>query len=153
MKILRNILLCSAVAALAVGCGDDGSDDHDHEHQDAGADAGDTDAAVTEATLAWVTPPPTTVVMDQALEGTFSVTTEGTIHVTEIRACEGQVENCGLGGQDTYDLTAPATADGDNYTGSLTIDTVGTWTVVGFAHVDENPHVTEAVEVAVTTPI
>lgn len=123
-------ILALALALFAPACGDDEAD---------------PDAAHLEFSVA----PPETMTAGTAVDVTWMVHTEGDLHHTEIRACEGHADTCGLGGADSFDLNFAATAGDASYTASLSFDAAAHWTVVVFAHVGETPHVTKAIHISV----
>ena len=84
-----------------------------------------------------------------AVEVTWTIETEGELHHTEIRACMGHSNDCGLGGADSFDQNFAATMNDGMYTASITLDTAGPWTVVAFAHVGETPHISEVIHATV----
>lgn len=134
-------LLAALVLIFAPSCDDEDSGDGHGDH-------GTGEHA--DAELEWVEGPPATAAVGTPIEAVFAVHTEGDIHVTELRACMGQaVADCGLGGEESFDLTMPAAADGANYRGSLTFDTAGVWTVVAYAHVGPDPFTSAHAEVTV----
>jgi hypothetical protein len=66
------------------------------------------------------------------------------VHVAQLRACMGEVPDCGV---DTDELEEYATEDAGTWTAELSLPSAGTWTVVAWAHVDEDPHLSEPVTV------
>lgn len=131
---MTQFLLVVAISSLSLAlaaCGEDSHDDPDHAHLD------------------WITAPETTQTAGTSMDVTWMVHTEGDLHHTEIRACMGQTAECGLDGQDSFDMNFQATMDGDNYNATVTLDTVGTWSVAVYAHVGETPHISEVIYVTV----
>ncbi len=55
------------------------------------------------------------------------------------------VMDCGLGDTSTYTSFTGSMVDG-TFTASVQLDTAGTYSVVGWAHVGENPHVSDLYE-------
>ncbi len=121
--------ILSAALLSAAACGDDG------------ADAG------TE--LMFVEAPPTTLTVDTAVDVSWMVHAHGELHHTEIRACMGHSTDCGLGGADSFDKNFAATMEGEVYTASVSIDAAGPWTIAVFAHVDEDPHISNVIHTTV----
>lgn len=95
-------------------------------------------------TVTWTVRPPQTVAVNTPFNAAYTVETHGELHVTLLRACQGVVPDCGL---HDFDLESFATADSGGYTGALTLPSAGTWTVVGWIHVDLDPHISEPVTV------
>ena len=127
--IRKNILGLAAIALFAAaGCGD--------EHAD-------------EVHLHWITMPDATLTAGTAVPVSWSAHADGDLHHTEIRACMGEVAECGLGDMSSFDENFAATPEGDNFTASVSLDVAGTWTVVVYAHVDADPHISEAAIVTV----
>ena len=115
--------------------GDDDDDDDDHGDHGEGT-------AGSEATLDWVNRPPEEATAGTPFRVTFSIETEDEIHVTEIRVCAGaDVEMCGHGGEDTFDMTFPAPEVEAGYEGEVTLD-AGDYTIVGYAHIGPDPFTT-----------
>ena len=98
------------------------------------------------ATVTWVTRPPQHVAVNTPFTASYTVSTEGELHVTELRACQGVVPDCGL---HDFDWTVYTAEDGGQFSGSMSLATAGTWTVVGWIHVDTNPFISEPVTVVV----
>jgi hypothetical protein len=118
------VLLAAGLAAVAA-CGDD---------------------APEETRVTWIDPPPATANVGQTLTATFRVTTPGTLHVAILRGCRGEVPDCGLAG---FDAEGYADIEIDPMTAGLTPTEPGTWSVAVYAHVDEDPHLSEVMTVDV----
>ncbi|PRQ03125.1 hypothetical protein [Enhygromyxa salina] len=99
------------------------------------------------ASIMWETTPTETTTVDDAIAAAWTVETEGDVHICELRACKGMVEDCGLDGDD--DASAIASEMGGSYETELLLPEPGTWTVVAWAHVDTEPYISEAVLVTV----
>ena len=140
---MRTVLLMAAVVCallIAPACSDDAGDSAHDTHADT-HDTHDThDTGSAPATLSWDAAPPATATAGVEFTATFTVETEGEIHVTELRACAGENHQCGQGDMSTYDVSVPAPADGDVYAGAITLPDAGAWTVVAFAHVGADPY-------------
>lgn len=121
-----------ALAAFAPACGDDG-------------DSSDPDAAH----LMFVTPPPTAMTADTAVEVTYAVHTEGDLHHQEIRACMGHNDECGLGDASSFDMNFAGTKEGEAYTASVML-AEGPWTIAVFAHVGATPHISDVIHATVS---
>ena len=112
---------------------------------DSGDDSGDDGEPQTQ--IVWSTAPAETVAAGTPLSASFTVDTQGEVHVAQLQACMGEVPDCGV--EANYDLAEYATEDAGIWTGALTLDTPGTWTVVAWAHVDEDPHLSDPISVSV----
>ena len=124
------IFAFALVSSLALSaCDDNGDPNHAH--------------------LDWIEAPATTMTAGVGAEVAWMVHTEGELHHTEVRACMGQVAECGLGGVESYDENFQATLDGDTYRATLTLEVAGEWSVAVFAHVGEAPNISEVVYVTV----
>jgi len=153
--ILQASIVSSVLALGLAGCdsGDSSTDTdggthgtHDSHDTHSHETHGDTESA--EAEVSWQTMPPMAATAGVPITASFTVETTGEIHVTELRACMGENHECGAGGEESFDVGAPAPASGDAYEGELTL-TAGTWTVVGYTHVDADPHTSAHVVVTV----
>lgn len=152
---MRTRLLLSLCLALgASGCDSDDEHDHDDEHgtdgdthTEHGTDS-DSDTSDADASVAWHAEPPAAATVGEAFEVMFMVNTTGDIHVTEVRVCEGaDIAECGLGEMGTYtSISAAMQADG-MYMASVTLDPAGEYTLVAFAHIGADPHVSASVSV------
>ncbi len=145
MSRLAHIAFACTVGLGMTACdsGDGSTETDTHDTHDS-HDTHDTHSHETssaEADVSWQTMPPATIVAGTPFTASFTVDTMGEIHVTELRACMGENHMCGLGGEESFDVSVPAPASGDAYEGELTLDTAGTWTVVGYTHVDADPHI------------
>lgn len=146
-RIATFLLACGFAVAMAACDSGDGateSDTHDthgtHDSHDS-HDSHSHDSHSAEAEVTWDAMPPATAAVGTPFTASFKVDTMGDIHVTELRACMGENHMCGLGGEETFDVSVPAPAAGEGYEGELTLDSAGTWTVVGYTHVDADPHI------------
>jgi hypothetical protein len=74
------------------------------------------------------------------------VVTDGEIHISELRACKGMIESCGLEGDDE---SAIASSDAGTFSAELALPEAGIWTVVAWVHVDGAPYVSDATNVTV----
>ena len=75
--------------------------------------------------------------------------TEEDLHHTEIRVCTGAgVTDCGLGAQGSY-LSFTGTMDAGTFTAPVTLSTAGAHTLRAWAHVGEEPHVSDAYDIDV----
>jgi hypothetical protein len=124
--------------------GDPSSETHADTHADHGADTSDADTMIH-----WHEEPPATATVEEAFDVMFMVHTEGEVHVREVRVCEGaDVPDCGLGEMDTFtSLTAMHNEDTGMDMASFILDTAGDYTVVAYAHVGADPHISDAVNV------
>ena len=160
MHIRRHLLVMSLpLSLLAVPACDEEEDgdesaetgghadhgDHaDHNHDGSGGEGADPNTSVD-----WIMMPAATVAAGEAVSATFSVTTEGELHVAELRACSGAgVADCGLGEMDSFTSAAGEDQGDGTYSASLTLD-AGAWTVVAYSHVGPDPHVSASVDVTV----
>jgi hypothetical protein len=84
--------------------------------------------------------------VNTAFTAGYTVETDGELHITLLRACQGVVPDCGL---HEFDLEVYATPVSGGFAGSLALPSAGTWTVVGWVHVDLDPHISEPVTVTV----
>ena len=131
MKLLSFAVLASTLTLAACG------DEHGH---------GDTD----EAEFSFTTAPPATLTAGEDQDVTYHMHVHGDLHHTELRACQGDVADCGLGSDDSYDENFAVSDNGDEtYTGVVNLTVVGTWTIVGYAHVGESPFTSDPVVVEV----
>ncbi|MCP4443963.1 MAG: hypothetical protein GY811_01275 [Myxococcales bacterium] len=135
-RIFNPLVLSSVLAVGTLAIGACGEDDHDHEHGD-------------EAHLMFVTAPGTTLTAGEDAAVTWMVHTEGDLHHTEIRACMGHSDECGLGDTTSFDLNFTGTMGDDMYSTDVNIDTAGPWTIVVYAHVGETPHISDAIHATV----
>jgi hypothetical protein len=122
---LRSLIVClAALPALATlaACGDDGGG----------------------TSIDWPAPPSTATV-GQPINTTWSVTTDGTIHVSILRACFGDVPDCGVENGPSDIESFGEEGDPGQFTGSITLDQPGTWSLMIYTHIDLDPHVTEPV--------
>lgn len=110
---------------------------------------GDEDGA-DDAHLMFVTAPGAAITAGEDVAVTWMVHTEGDLHHTEIRACMGHSDDCGLGDMTSFDANFTGLMNGEMYSTNVNIDTAGPWTIVVFAHVGETPHISEAVHATVT---
>ena len=131
--IARSFTLVAAAALLLSLSACD-----EHEHTD-----------LNHAHLDWIDAPAATMAVGTAGDIAWMIHTEGELHHTEIRACMGQNAECGLGGVESYDENFQATMEGDTYNASVTLETAGTWSLAAFAHVGEEPNISEVVYVTV----
>ncbi|RMH35962.1 MAG: hypothetical protein D6689_22985 [Deltaproteobacteria bacterium] len=109
-------------------------DDHDHHH---------------EIDVSIVPPPPHTVTAGEPFDVTWVVINEShdELHHSEIRVCDGAgVADCGLGEQGTYTSFTGSMTDG-SFTASVTLDPAGMYTLVAWAHIGDDPHVSTAYDV------
>src|SRR5690349_17019042 len=120
----------SALLLLALAC-------HEGEQDD---------AAQPHAEIVWVVPPADSVTLGDSLTASWKVETDGEIHVAQLRACMGEDAHCGL---ELYDEDEYASEDAGTWSATLTLPSAGTWTVVAWAHVDEDPVVSSTVMVTV----
>ncbi|HMJ15814.1 MAG TPA: hypothetical protein VK524_30570 [Polyangiaceae bacterium] len=97
-------------------------------------------------TITWSIAPPQVLAVNTPFTARYTVNTEGELHVTELRACEGIVPDCGL--HEFYSRVS-APAESGQYSATLTLPRTGTWTVVAWIHVDLDPHISEPVTVTV----
>jgi hypothetical protein len=109
------------------------------------ADGNDDDAG-PQTQILWQTPPPDSVTAGDPLTAAWTVETEGEVHVAQLRACMGEVPTCGVDGDDLEEYANEDAGTGI-WTAALTLPSAGTWTVVAWAHVDEDPHLSEPVTV------
>ena len=150
---MRTRLFLSLCLALGVsGCDDDSHDNHDsHDSHDSHAEHGtdsDSDSSDADASVGWHAEPPAAVSVGEGFDVMFMVNTTGDIHVTEVRVCEGaDTADCGLGEMGTYTSISASEADG-MYMASVTLDTAGDYTLVAYAHIGADPHVSAAVNVS-----
>ncbi len=132
-QISRPLLLGSILALGFLGaCGDD-----DGEHD------------LDEAHLMFLEAPSATLAVGVEEPVTWQVHTEGELHHTEIRACMGHSDECGLGDASTFDGNFFGTLSEETYSANVNITAAGPWTIVVYAHVGETPHISEAVHVTV----
>lgn len=97
-------------------------------------------------TVTWTARPPQTAAVNTPFSAGYTVETHGELHITLLRACQGVVPDCGL---HDFDIESFASPDSGGFTGALTLPSAGTWTVVGWVHVDLDPHISEPVTVTV----
>ncbi len=124
---MRRLLIALAISFLAIGCGSEDDPEHGTVH-----------VQVTAA-------PPQTATVGTAFDVSWQVhnMTHDDLHHSEIRVCEGDtVTDCGLGAQGTFRSVTGSMADG-TFTASVTLDPAGTYTVVAWAHVGEDPHISD----------
>jgi plastocyanin len=123
------VLSISALLVLAVSaCGDE------HEH-----------TVHVEFSAA----PPATATAGTGFDVSWEVhnETEHDLHHSEIRVCSGAgVVDCGLG--DDYESYTGSMTDGV-FTATVTLDTAGMYTLVGWAHVGDDPYISDAFDVEV----
>jgi hypothetical protein len=135
-----------AVSLVMVPAACDDGDAEADTQGDHHAEGGDPDTSVM-----WVDEPPAGVAASEPVTASFMVDTTGELHVAELRACAGAaITDCGLGDMDSF-MSAPAVAvEGDHhmYMGELTLE-AGDWTVVAYAHVGPDPHVSDPIHVTV----
>ncbi len=125
-------LTLAVVLGFFVGaCGEE----HDHDHD--------------AAHLMFVGAPGATLTAGEDVVVTWQVHTEGDLHHTELRACMGHNDECGLGDMSTFDENFSATLNEETYSATLNLSVAGPWTVVVFAHVGETPHISEAIHTTV----
>jgi len=134
----RTVQLSFLGSALAVGlvagaCGEGHDDDHDHD----------------AAHLMFVAAPGATLTAGDDVAVTWQVHTEGELHHTEIRACMGHSDDCGLGDMTTFDEKFAATLSEETYEATVALSVAGPWTIVVYAHVGETPHISEAIHATV----
>ena len=150
MRITRTTVFLAGVYALAMttACGDDSHDTDSHDtHNHDTHDTHDTESQ--PATIEWTEPPPASAMVGVEFTASFTVETEGEIHVTELRACTGENHECGLGDASSFDVSVPAPDSDGVSTGALTLTEAGTWTVVAYAHVGPDPFTSDHVLVTV----
>lgn len=150
MPLSKQPLRFLFAASLVLGgtaCGSDDGEAGTH-----GDGHSDTDGSDPDAMVMWVDGnPPATVMAGEPLAASFMVHTTGDIHVTELRACSGaDVADCGLGDMDSFESAPAPAVEGqeDTYAGELTL-AAGDWTVVAFAHIGADPHVSMHANVTV----
>ena len=132
--ITTSTLLLSALV-FAPACGDDGDDQ-----------------SADDAHLMFGIAPPTALTAGTPVDVMWEVHTEGDLHHTEIRACMGHSNDCGLGDATSFDENFAATpvTDGEGFTSTITIDVEGPWTIAVFAHVGETPHISDVIHATVS---
>ena len=136
-----------ACLALSMNACDDGSSDDEgtESHAEHGSDTSDGDASVN-----WHTAPPATATAGEAFNVMFMIDTTGEIHVSEIRICAGAgVAECGLGEMGSFTTVAAMENDEGMYMAEVTLAEAGDYTVVAYAHIGADPHVSEAHNVSV----
>ena len=124
---MRTFIIALSFCFLAGAC----SSEEDH-------DPGTVHVQVTAA-------PPTTATVGTAFDVSWQVhnMTEDDLHHSEVRMCEGaNVTDCGLGAQGTFTSITGSNVDG-TFTAAVTLDPAGMYTVVAWAHVGEDPHISD----------
>ena len=142
-SLKASLLFALVLAPMACDAEDDDGETHaDHGHGDETSDA--------DAMVNWHTEPPATATVGEAFSAMFMVQTTGEVHTREARICEGaDVADCGLGDMGSF---TSVTANHDESTGmdmvSITLDAAGDYTIVAYAHIGADPHVSAAVNVS-----
>jgi hypothetical protein len=120
-RLLTSLILASALA-FAAGCG--GDDDPDAAH------------------VMFTGAPPASATAATAFDVMWEIHTEGDLHHSEIRVCDGaDIGDCGMGDLGTFTSVTGSMTNGV-FTASVTLD-AGDYTVVAWAHVGETPHVSD----------
>jgi len=104
-----------------------------------GDDHGDVHVMVTQE-------PPSSADAGSAFDVSWMVHNDShdDLHHSEVRVCAGaDVEGCGLGETDSYTAFGGEIVD-STYTASISLDTAGSYTMVAWCHVGENPHLSDA---------
>jgi hypothetical protein len=103
-----------------------------------------SDTSDSEASVSWHVEPPATATVGEPFDVMFMVQTTGELHVTDIRICEGaDVVDCGLGEMSSFTGVIATEIDG-MYMASVTLEAAGDYTVVAYAHIGADPHVSPA---------
>ena len=115
------VLTCALLAlASSIGCG--------------------TENRADDALLIFIDAPSIEIIVNTPKAVSYQVHTEGELHHTEVRACMGTSDTCGLGDASSFDLKFPAIEEAGMYDATIIFDTAGPWTIAAFAHVGETPH-------------
>ena len=93
-----------------------------------------------DALLLFIEAPPIEIIINTPKAVSYQIHTEGELHHTEVRACMGTSETCGLGDESSFDRQFPALEVEGMYDATIIFDTAGPWTIAVFAHVGETPH-------------
>jgi hypothetical protein len=110
-----------------------------------------TDEHVHEVNVEITTAPPASVAAGEAFDVTWEVINEthDDLHHSEIRVCDGAgVDDCGMGEQGTYTSVTGTMTDGV-FTATVMFDMAGSYTLVAWAHVGDNPHVSDLYDIEV----
>lgn len=124
-------VVAAVVSACFAGCDESGTE---------------ADAEAEGVSVRWEAAPPARVTAGEAFQAAWRVETSGDIHVSELRACRGVVADCGLEGSDERVF---AEGEGGVFSADLALPSAGSWTVVAWVHVDQDPHVSGPMTVEV----
>jgi hypothetical protein len=101
-----------------------------------------------QADVGFSSAPSATMTADSDVAVSWTVTTDGELHHSELRACIGHVDPCGLGDASSFDENFSATNTDGTFEAMLNLS-AGAWTVAAFAHVGETPFISDVVHVTV----